>query len=96
MKSRQRPGRKAGEIHWGDETALVNTHSHGPSYAPKGETSVTLAPGSRQKLSMISTVTNKGEARWMIIEGNFNADRFDRVSRGADQGCDEKGLSDPR
>ncbi len=35
-----------------------------------------LAPGSRQKLSMISTVTNKGEARWMIIDGNFNADRL--------------------
>ena len=25
---------------------------------------------------MISTVTNKGEARWMIIDGNFNADRL--------------------
>ena len=48
----------------------MNTHVHGRSYAPKGETPVTLAPGSRQKLSMISTVTNKGEARWMIIDGN--------------------------
>jgi hypothetical protein len=68
--------KEGGEIHWGDETALVNTHVHGRSYAPKGETPVTLAPGSRQKLSMISTVTNKGEARWMIIDGNFNADRL--------------------
>ena len=25
---------------------------------------------------MISTVTNKGEARWMIIDGNFDADRL--------------------
>jgi len=68
--------KEGGEIHWGDETALVNTHVHGRSYAPKGETPVTLAPGSRQKLSMISAVTNKGEARWMIIDGNFNADRL--------------------
>ena len=67
---------EGGEIHWGDETALVNTQLHGRSYAPKGETPVALAPGSRQKLSMISTVTNKGEARWMIIDGNFNADRL--------------------
>ena len=67
---------EGGEIHWGDETALVNTHVHGCSYAPRGETPVTLAPGSRQKLSMISTVTNKGEARWMIIDGNFDADRL--------------------
>jgi transposase len=25
---------------------------------------------------MISTVTNKGQARWMIIDGNFGADRL--------------------
>ena len=25
---------------------------------------------------MISTVTNKGKARWMIIDGNFNADQL--------------------
>ena len=67
---------EGGEIHWGDKTALVNAHSRGRSYAPKGETPVTFAPGSRQKLSMISTVTNKGEARWMIIDGNFNGDRL--------------------
>jgi transposase len=37
---------------------------------------VTYAPGTRQKLSMISTATNKGQARWMIIDGNFGADRL--------------------
>jgi transposase len=65
-----------GEIHWGDETALVNTDVRGRSYAPKGETPVTCAPGKRQKLSMISTVTNKGQARWMIIDGNFDAEKL--------------------
>jgi hypothetical protein len=34
----------------------------GRGYAPKGETPVAYAPGTRQKLSMISTVTNKGQA----------------------------------
>jgi transposase len=28
--------------------------------------------GTRQKLSMISTVTNHGKTSWMIIDGNFN------------------------
>lgn len=65
-----------GEIHWGDETAVVNTDVRGRSYAPKGETPVTFSPGSRQKLSMISTVTNQGKARWMIIEDNFGAERL--------------------
>lgn len=42
------------EIHWGDETALVNTDVRGRSYAPAGKTPVTYAVGgTRQKLSMI-------------------------------------------
>jgi transposase len=72
----ERAKAEGGEIHWGDETALVNTHVRGRSYAPKGKTPVSYAPGTRQKLSMISTVTNKGQARWMIIDGNFGADRL--------------------
>lgn len=65
------------EIHWGDETALVNTDVRGRSYAPRGKTPVTLAVGgTRQKLSMISTVTNRGRANWMIIDGAFNHERL--------------------
>lgn len=67
---------EGGEIHWGDETALVNTDVRGRSYAPKGHTPIAFAPGSRQKLSMISTVTNQGKARWMIIDDAFNAERL--------------------
>ena len=65
-----------GEIHWGDETALVNTDVRGRGYAPRGQTPVTCAPGRRQKLSMISTVTNQGKARWMIIDGNFDVEKL--------------------
>lgn len=72
----ERAKAEGGEIHWGDETALVNTDVRGRGYAPKGETPVIYAPGTRQKLSMISTVTNKGRARWMIIDGNFGADQL--------------------
>lgn len=67
---------QGGEIHWGDETAVINTDVRGRSYSPKGETPVAYAPGSRSKLSMISTVTNQGKTRWMIIEENFGADRL--------------------
>ena len=66
-----------GEIHWGDETALVNTDVRGRSYSPRGQTPVTMAVGgTRQKLSMISTVTNQGKSSWMIIDESFNADRL--------------------
>ena len=65
------------EIHWGDETGVVNTDVRGRGYAPKGQTPVAMAVGgTREKLSMISTVTNQGKARWMIIDGAFNGDRL--------------------
>ncbi|UOO81463.1 IS630 family transposase [Uruburuella testudinis] len=65
------------EIHWGDETALVNTDVRGRSYSPKGKTPVTYAVGgTRHKLSMISTVNNRGKAHWMIIDAAFDADKL--------------------
>ncbi len=64
------------EIHWLDETAIVNTDVRGNSYAKRGQTPVVYAPGSRSKLSMISTVTNKGEACWEIIDGNFGIEQL--------------------
>jgi transposase len=68
---------EGGEVHWGDETALVNTDVRGRSYAPRGQTPVTRAVGgTRQKLSMISTVNNRGKAHWMIIDGAFNHERL--------------------
>ena len=68
---------EGGEIHWGDETALVNTDMRGRSFAPRGKTPVVYTVGgTRQKLSMIATVTNQGKTRWMIIDDSFNSDRL--------------------
>ena len=68
---------EGGEIHWGDETALVNTDVRGRSFAPSGKTPVVYTVGgTRQKLSMIATVTNQGKTRWMIIDDAFNSDRL--------------------
>ena len=68
---------EGGEIHWGDETALVNTDVRGRSYAPVGKTPVTLAVGgTRHKLSMIATVTNQGKTRWMIIDEAFSSEKL--------------------
>lgn len=73
----QRARAEGAEIHWGDETALVNTDVRGRSFAPAGKTPVTMAVGSaRQKLSMIATVTNQGKTRWMIIDEAFDADKL--------------------
>src|ERR1035437_5009754 len=73
----QRARQEGAEIHWGDETALVNTDVRGRSYAPAGKTPVAkTVGGTRQKLSMIATVTNQGKARWMIIDDAFDADKL--------------------
>jgi len=73
----QRARREGAEIHWGDETALVNTDVRGRSYAPAGKTPVAFAVGgTRQKLSMIATVTNQGKTRWMIIDDAFDSDKL--------------------
>jgi transposase len=65
------------EVHWGDETALVNTDVRGRGFAPRGHTPVAcVVGGTRQKLSMISTVTNRGKTCWQIVDGNFNHERL--------------------
>jgi transposase len=76
-KIAQRAKAENAEIHWGDETALVNTDVRGRGFQPKGQTPIAYAVGGkREKLSMIATVTNQGKSRWMIIDGNFDSERF--------------------
>ncbi len=73
----RRAKREGAEIHWGDETALVNTDVRGRSYVPADKTPVAMViGGTRQKLSMIATVTNQGKTRWMIIDEVFDAEKL--------------------
>jgi len=61
------------EIQWGDETGLRSDDVRGRGYAPKGKTPVVMANANRSKLSVISTVTNKGQMRWKVFSGALNA-----------------------
>jgi transposase len=62
------------EIHWGDETGLRSDDVRGRSYAPQGQTPVVRVNNKRHGLSVISTVTNKGQMRWKIFDGALNSD----------------------
>ena len=62
------------EIHWGDETGLRSDDVRGRSYAPRGETPVVRVNSKRHGLSVISTVTNKGQMRWKAFDGALNSD----------------------
>ena len=87
----QRARHEGAEIHWGDESALVNTDVRARSYAASGKTPVAMAVGgTRQKLSMIATVTNQGKTRWMIIDEAFNADKLIEFLQALIKDADKK------
>ncbi|QRR11826.1 IS630 family transposase (plasmid) [Burkholderia sp. MS455] len=62
------------EIQWGDETGLRSDDVRGRSYAPIGKTPERRVMSKREGLSIMSTVTNRGQVRWKVFEGAMNAD----------------------
>ena len=61
------------EFQWDDETGLRSDDVRGRDYAPKGKTPMVLANDNRAKLSVISTVSSKGQMRWKVFSGALNA-----------------------
>ena len=66
------------EINWGDETGLCSDSQHGRSYAPKGKTPAIRLNAKRDKINLISAVTNQGKVRFMIYDQAMNAQTFIR------------------
>lgn len=68
-----RAKQEGGEIHWSDETGLRSDDVRGRSYAPKGSTPVVQTAHRRENVGLISAVTHRGKARWMILPRAINA-----------------------
>jgi transposase len=68
-----RAKRARGVIFWGDETGLRSDDVRGRGYAPRGRTPVVRVCHKRAGLSLVSAVTNRGELRWMVVDGAVNA-----------------------
>jgi transposase len=68
-----RARRARGVVFWGDETGLRSDDVRGRGYAPRGRTPLVRVCHKRAGLSLISAVTNRGELRWMIVDGAVNA-----------------------
>jgi transposase len=64
------------EIHCGDETGLRSDDVRGRGYAPRVQTPVVRVNRKHQGLSVISTVTNKGQMRWHVYEDGMNGKRL--------------------
>ncbi|MBS0641553.1 MAG: winged helix-turn-helix domain-containing protein [Proteobacteria bacterium] len=54
---------------WGDETGLRSDDIRGRGYAPRGRTPTVRVNHKRAGLGLISVVSNKGELRWMMLDG---------------------------
>ena len=61
------------EIYWGDQTGVNNAPNAPRGYAPRGRTPPISRRSKRFGFSVMSAVTNKGSARWMVYQGALNA-----------------------
>jgi transposase len=68
----QRARAEGGEIYWGDETGLRSDDVRGRSYARRGDTPVVRPCHQREKVGLLSAVTNRGTVRWMILKQAMN------------------------
>lgn len=68
-----RAKREGGALFWGDETGLRSDDVRGRSFAPRGRTPVVRPCHKRAGMGLISAVTNKGELRWMVLDGAIRA-----------------------
>src|SRR4051812_377326 len=64
---------EGGAVFWGDETGLRSDDVRGRGYAPPGRTREVRINHRRANLGLISAVTNKGELRWMVLDGAIKA-----------------------
>jgi len=63
------------EICGGDETAVSSIEHYPRGYAPKGQTPVhVLSQSKRERINLISAVTNQGAMRFMLYRDTLTAD----------------------
>jgi transposase len=62
----------------------------GRGFAPKGQTPVIRVNNKRHGLSVISTVTNKGQMRWRIFDGALNTNILIDLLRWLIKGASKK------
>jgi transposase len=77
------------DINWGDETGLCNDSQHGRSYAPRGQTPAIRLNAKKERLNLISSITNQGKVRFMIYKKTMNSQTFikfcNRLIKDADK-----------
>jgi transposase len=71
-----RAEREGAEIHWGDEVGVAADQQPARGYAPRGEPATQDVPDRHVRASQISTITNRGDVRFMTYTRTMDAARF--------------------
>jgi len=77
-------------IYWEDETMVSEDANWVRGYAPCGKTPILSLPVRKDKLSMISAISPRGEVAFRIVEGNINADHFREFLAALIEGASRK------
>ena len=79
------------EIHWGDEAGISSQEHYPRGYAPKGKTpTLILSYSQRERINMISSITNQGKMRFMVYGTNFTSQVFIRFMKQLIKGTKKK------
>jgi transposase len=78
------------EIHWGDETGLCSDSQHGRSFAPIGKTPVIRLNAKKNRINLISSITNQGKVRFMIYDSTMNSQVFIKFCQRLIKDADKK------
>jgi transposase len=85
-----RAKREGAEIHWGDETSLSTSDPRGRGFAPRDRTPVLRVVSQRRSVSFLSTVTNQGKVRFLVLQGPLSAQILIRFLRRLIRDTDRK------
>ena len=78
---KRRARAQGAEIHWGDETSLSTSDPRGRGFAPKGKTPVRTIRSARRSVSFLSTISNSGTLRFMVLKTAIDAPTLIRFFR---------------
>jgi len=75
-KIKKRALKENAEIHWLDETGIFSNSNYIRGFSPKGKTPEIKMQSKYMSINMISTVTNKGQMRFLLSEKYINTDKL--------------------
>jgi len=74
--SAKRAKEEKAAIYWGDETGISNRENYQRGFAPKGHPPVIRIQVKREKINMLSAITNQGKVRFMIFKNSINQQKL--------------------